>query len=135
MSYAGEVTSSVVYGHRLHGYNGRCARIHGHNAVVTVRVEAQELDAQGFVVDFYEVKRALDDELARLDHRLLLGPCDPLAETLRAAGEPFVELGEAPTAECLARLLCGLLNTDARPWRVAWVRWEEEPGFSAEARR
>lgn len=133
--YAGEVTASVVYGHRLHGYPGRCARIHGHNAVVTVRVESSDLDAHGFVVDFYEVRAALDAVLAGFDHTLLLAPNDPLAAVLRNAGEPFRELASPPSAEHLARLVLEALNTGARPWRAAWVRWEEEPGFCAEAGR
>lgn len=49
----------------------KCRRLHGHNYVVTVELQAERLDASGFVVDFGELsalKRMLDEEF---DHRNL----------------------------------------------------------------
>lgn len=133
MTFAGEVTVRCCYGHRLHGYAGRCARIHGHNGVVTVRVEANSLDAQGFVADFYEIRAAVSAVVDGLDHALILGPDDPMLALLRAAGEHHVELATPPTAEHLAALVMARLSDlRGQQWSVQSVRWEEEPGFSAE---
>lgn len=127
--------ASLPYAHRLHGYDGRCSRIHGHNARVTLTVEGEALDAQGFVADFYDVKRRLNSVLSVFDHTLVLGPSDPLREVLLREGEAFRALAYPPTAEHLARfvLKAMTLDCDGQPWRAVSVRWEEEPGFAAEA--
>jgi 6-pyruvoyl-tetrahydropterin synthase len=133
MIFTGEVIVRCCYGHRLNGYAGRCARIHGHNGVVTVRVEADSLDAQGFVADFYEIRTAVDVVVDGFDHALILGPGDPMLAPLRAAGEHHVELATPPTAEHLAALVLERLSEPrGQRWRVRSVRWEEEPGFAAE---
>jgi 6-pyruvoyltetrahydropterin/6-carboxytetrahydropterin synthase len=98
---------SFCYGHRLLDHPGKCARLHGHNARVILTLESQELDEQGMVVDFFEVRervgRWLDETY---DHRMILGHQDPALAALRALGEPVVELDCNPTAENLARLVC-----------------------------
>jgi len=48
-----------------------CARLHGHNYVVTVELAGETLNAHGFVRDYHDLadlKRYIDDEL---DHRHL----------------------------------------------------------------
>ena len=116
---------SFPYGHRLLDHPGRCGRLHGHNARVEVVLEAEELDAAGFVADFDEVQaalRALVDE--RFDHRLRLQEADPVIPHLEAAGEEFVALREPPTAEVLARLVfeglaaAGLPVVEVRLWEM-----------------
>lgn len=134
--FTSEVVVRCCYGHRLHGYNGRCARLHGHNGVVTVRVAADALDAQGFVADFYEVQRIARAAVDRFDHAMILGPDDPVLLVLKAMREHHVELASPPTAEHLARLtldaMAAAISQAGHPWRVTSVRWEEEPGFCAE---
>ncbi|RMG90640.1 MAG: 6-carboxytetrahydropterin synthase QueD [Chloroflexi bacterium] len=49
----------------------QCARLHGHNYVVELILQAEELDENGFVVDYLDLKpfkMFLDEEL---DHRHL----------------------------------------------------------------
>lgn len=72
--------------HQLTGLpdDHQCARLHGHNYVVRVGVEAASLQEPGFVIDFGElgfVKRFLDDEW---DHRHLndVLPYNPTAERM-----------------------------------------------------
>ncbi|MFP4248517.1 MAG: 6-carboxytetrahydropterin synthase QueD [Armatimonadota bacterium] len=57
--------------HLMRGYDGACARLHGHNYRVLLRVEGEELDGCGMLVDFSELKAAFDEILAELDHRNL----------------------------------------------------------------
>src|SRR5262249_21088716 len=61
-----------------------CARLHGHNWTVTLYLAAEEVDARGFVVDFFDLtpfRRMLDE---RFDHRHLNDVVDfsPTSENL-----------------------------------------------------
>lgn len=136
-----EITvESLPYAHRLHGYCGECAHVHGHNAKIVATVEAEALDAQGFVVDFYVAHAALMRVIRRFNHRLVVAESDPLADHMRAVGERFESFHAPPTAENLARYVFERLNEEARvcsppgrPWRCTRVTWQEEPGFVAAA--
>src|SRR5580765_3063469 len=93
------------YGHRLMNYQGKCARLHGHNARVEIVLAAETLDASGFVMDFGDITGKTAALLERFDHRMLLRDDDPLVPVLRGAGEDLVALPVNPTAENLARLI------------------------------
>lgn len=54
--------------HYLRGYQGDCARIHGHNWTIDVFVKCNELDEIGIGVDFKDIKQAVKGVLQRLDH-------------------------------------------------------------------
>ena len=68
-------------------YRSKCENLHGHNWIITVYCRSAELNADGMVVDFSLIKKAVKE---RLDHR-------NLNEVL-----PF-----NPTAENIARWVCG----------------------------
>ena len=73
--------------HRLAlDYESKCTSLHGHNWIVTVYCRAKELNANGMVTDFTDIKKIVSE---RLDHRCL-------NDTL-----PF-----NPTAENIARWIC-----------------------------
>ena len=73
--------------HRLElDYESKCTSFHGHNWIITVHCRARELNANGMVTDFTDIKRIVTE---RLDHRCL-------NDTL-----PF-----NPTAENIARWIC-----------------------------
>jgi len=57
--------------HFLRGYQGKCEALHGHRFRVVARVSATELDGTGLAYDFTELKRHLDEVLARFDHTCL----------------------------------------------------------------
>ena len=114
------------YGHRLMRHPGKCRNLHGHSVKAAITVAAQELDAQGMVCDFSDVKekigRYIDTEL---DHNFLLHKDDPLIASLVQAGERFMICDEHPTAEYLARLIyqqaqdAGLPVTRVTLWETA----------------
>ena len=55
--------------HHLVGYPGDCARPHGHNWTLEVRVRAKEIDPLGMAVDFRVLKAATREITATWDHQ------------------------------------------------------------------
>jgi len=101
--------------HYLRGYQGKCEAMHRHRYRVAVKVKAPKLNDIGLAYDFTDLKRHLNDILARFDHTCLndVPPFDkinPSAENIattiygelreKLAGEPVtltcVEAWEAP---------------------------------------
>ena len=68
--------------HRLElDYPSKCTRLHGHNWIVTVHCRAEELNANGMVTDFTDIK---EDRARTLDHSCLndILPFNPTAENI-----------------------------------------------------
>lgn len=59
-------------GHRLPFHNGGCRNIHGHSYRMQVTVDGQ-LDENGMVIDYFDLKRIVDPLVAAIDHSFL---CD-----------------------------------------------------------
>ena len=88
--------------HRLSGYDGKCARIHGHNYRLRAMVEVDRLGSDGFAIEFERVKEIVD----RFDHRLILSANDGLSSLIVedfGKDDWIVEVPEDPTTEYLAR--------------------------------
>lgn len=71
--------------HRLFGYNGKCANIHGHEYKLVVEfttLKAKKLDEVGMIVDFGVIKRVITKYLEEWDHVIILNHIDPLVEYL-----------------------------------------------------
>ncbi len=121
---------SFCYGHRLFPYEGKCARLHGHNARLQVTLASGRLDEAGMVQDFADVKGALGRWLdSTLDHRLVLHRDDPATAALRGIGEEVYAVDWNPTAENLARHICESLMALGLP--VVEVRLHETDNCSA----
>lgn len=86
-----EITVGAAFeaAHFIRGYDGKCARLHGHNWTVEAVVRGDKLDSLGMLVDFKILKSELNKILEAFDHRFL----NEL--------ETFAQ--ENPTAENLAR--------------------------------
>ena len=50
--YAIHRSIDVSFAHHVRGHSGACINIHGHTWKFEVEVAAEELDREGFVVDF-----------------------------------------------------------------------------------
>lgn len=63
------ITDHFDAAHHLVGYQGACARPHGHRWTIQMNVEGRELDSRGMLIDFKLVKDILEEEvLSKLDH-------------------------------------------------------------------
>lgn len=62
-------TIEVSGAHRLTlDYPSKCTEMHGHNWIITIYCRSKELDDNGMVVDFSEIKRLIFD---KLDHKVV----------------------------------------------------------------
>ncbi|NTV43793.1 MAG: 6-carboxytetrahydropterin synthase QueD [Syntrophobacteraceae bacterium] len=105
--------------HQLRGYSGDCARLHGHNWAVEVHVRCGALDELGIGIDFRDIKAAVTEVLAEVDHCNLN---ETRAFTL-----------ENPTSENIARFLYRELGKvlNRNGVRVSRVKVSETPGAGA----
>lgn len=90
------VDYSFPAGHALRGYQGKCEHVHGHNYRVQVTVAGEQLNSAGLLMDFLDLRGAMEATAERLDHRFL----NDL--------EPFDKLN--PSAENLAKYFCESLE-------------------------
>jgi 6-pyruvoyltetrahydropterin/6-carboxytetrahydropterin synthase len=101
--------------HSLRGYQGKCENLHGHNYKVEVELKGLELTKNGMVVDFTDLRAALEKILARMDHKHL------------NEIKPFDRIN--PTAENIAKLVYEemLLKFSAKKIKGSQVVvWESE---------
>ena len=105
--------------HRLVGYDGACANLHGHNWEVEIFVRGPRLNSLGMLVDFRDIKAAIREVMKEVDH------CD--------LNQIPAFLRDNPTSENLARYLYAKLgehlNNDAH--QVCKVTVCETPGTTA----
>ena len=68
--------------HKLElSYESKCTQLHGHNWIITVECRARELNKDGMVADFTDIKRQIMD---LLDHKVIndVLPFNPTAENI-----------------------------------------------------
>ena len=99
--------------HVLHGLpeGHQCARLHGHNYVVAVQLEAHGLDARGFVFDYGDLAPLGQYIDSTFDHRhlndILIQPtaehlAEHLAQKCRQMGWPVTAIGVSETPKTWA---------------------------------
>lgn len=57
--------------HKIEGYQGRCANLHGHNYKVEIEVCGQQLNDIGLLIDCETIKKRLKQVIDLLDHSYL----------------------------------------------------------------
>lgn len=73
--------------HRLPQLAGKCESLHGHSWQVDVTVSGEDLDSDGKLIRFEDLKRPIFGWVQEhLDHGTMLGVSDPLVGPLRDAG-------------------------------------------------
>ena len=91
----------IPFAHRQPLHQGHCSKIHGHNWSVTIEFQAKELDPNGFVVDFGNLKylKAFIDD--HLDHACLLSKKDTQAlELAQSAHKDLFQICWVDNASC-----------------------------------
>ena len=113
--YEISVEHTFASGHALRGYRGKCEHVHGHNYRVKVMVAGEQLNSAGLLIDFVELRAALQAITEPFDHRMLndLPPFDQIN----------------PSAENMAKHFCEALEPMVRAKGVrvrAVTVWETE---------
>jgi 6-pyruvoyltetrahydropterin/6-carboxytetrahydropterin synthase len=107
------VEHTFAAAHALRNYRGKCENLHGHNYRVQVAIAGAELDENGLLYDFAELKSRLRATSAYLDHQNI--------NELK----PFDQIN--PSAENLAKFICGEIQKDLKNAAVSWVKvWETD---------
>jgi 6-pyruvoyltetrahydropterin/6-carboxytetrahydropterin synthase len=113
---AGGVMNKVVKevafdaAHRLFGYPGKCANIHGHRYRVLVALNYREVRDDGLSIDFSRISDSVGKWISEnWDHKLLLNSEDPLGkylvDTSLCTVSSIFSFEKNPTAEVLAEYL------------------------------
>ena len=107
------VRANFAAAHQLGEIGGSCEQLHGHTWKVEVFLQGEELDKNGILVDFREVKSMVKKQIDELDHHYL-------NEVLK---------GMNPTTENLAKYLSEKLQESicSKGTRLGRVRvWESD---------
>lgn len=98
----------ISCGHRVHGHEGKCRNLHGHNYRIHFTCVAEDgaLDGVGRVIDFSQVKAKLCMWIEEhWDHRFLIWEEDPMKSCLLELDPTVVVVPFNPTAENIAQYL------------------------------
>ncbi len=106
--------------HSLREYGGNCENLHGHNWLVELKCQSDEVDKLGMVIDFRVLKTALKEVIDSLDHSFL----NDL--------EPFRDRN--PSSENIARYIWDEVSSRLpadKPVKLTGVRvWESDDSWA-----
>jgi len=85
------IWSGFSAAHRLDGYQGECANLHGHNWKIRLSITCQKTGPIGMTIDFKILKKQFEKILSEFDHKYL--------NELKCFG------GQNPTSELIAKTL------------------------------
>ena len=120
-------------GHRVHLHESKCNNMHGHNYVLYVHAESDELDELGRVIDFGVLKEKILPWIDQnWDHAFIryIEDTEILEAITKVEGQRYYNLETNPTAENMALHLIQtvlphlLLGTGIHIGKV--VLWETE---------
>ena len=121
--YKVQVSLDFSAAHSLRNYEGKCENLHGHNFIVEVELEGEELDKDvEILVDFKKVKEILKGILDELDHTNL--------------NEHPYFIQKNPSSENIARYIFESMNSRIqkeedllkRGVKISWVSVSENKG-------
>lgn len=96
-------------GHRVLGHESVCANMHGHNYVLWVHAESEDLDHLGRVIDFRILKEKIDPWIQEnWDHTFLIFDKDQEMMALESQApkkKPWYHCPFNPTAENMGKYL------------------------------
>ncbi len=82
--YEISVKTHFCAAHFLRDYEGNCANVHGHNFEVTVSARGEQLQPNGLLMDFKELKKIVEKRIDGFDHRVVndIAPFDVVNPTV-----------------------------------------------------
>lgn len=126
-----EVTFDAA--HRLSFHKGKCYNLHGHTYKLRLTLACADLESN-MVLDFYEIKKILNEVADCYDHTTMLYEGDEknleLSDTMRRLGLRVMLLSYEPTVENMARHFMELFQSRGLP--VVKVTMFETPTSYAE---
>ena len=129
------VTKEVTFdaAHRLSFHKGKCYNVHGHTYKLCLTLACEDLK-DSMVLDFYEIKKILNEIVERFDHATMLYEGDKknlkLFDTMNKLGLRVLLLPYEPTVENMARHFMKLFQSQGLP--VIKVTMFETPTSYAE---
>ena len=83
-------------GHRLPFHNGKCKNLHGHSYQCMIELTG-DVDKNGIVLDYYDLKKAVEPVFEELDHAFmvwegdkeLIDALNKLNSTISYSGSPL----------------------------------------------
>ncbi|MBX2974758.1 MAG: 6-carboxytetrahydropterin synthase QueD [Ignavibacteriaceae bacterium] len=122
-------------GHRLPFHQGKCVNLHGHSYKMLVEVEG-DLDKDGMVVDYYDLKAIINPIVEELDHAYLVWRDDTqLIEALKMLNSKKVIIDYHSTAENMCLYFLDKIQTAGLPKNVSKVKvriYETEDDYAEE---
>ncbi len=116
--------TEISCAHRIRNYHGKCKNLHGHNYFVIVEVDSDNLDENGFVMDFAKIKEIINE----LDHKTILEKDDPLIERLK--DQSLFIMNEAPSCENIAKVIAHKIKNQLKSCNYVKVRiWENRNSY------
>lgn len=104
-------------GHALRNYHGKCENVHGHNYRVQVCLAGENVDENGLLYDFAELKKHVRATSEYLDHQFI--------NDLK----PFDQIN--PSAENIAKFFCEEIQKELKNASISYVRvWETDTAFA-----
>ena len=124
-------TIDFCYGHRLLDYAGKCRNLHGHNGLLEVDVESNELDDLGLVmISMRSATWSRDGWMTIWTIGCSSAGGDPVAPVLTEMGEPLYLMDDNPSAENISKLI--YLEVRKQGLKVSEVRlWETPTSYAA----
>jgi 6-pyruvoyltetrahydropterin/6-carboxytetrahydropterin synthase len=89
--------------HRLQNHHRLCQHLHGHSYKWEISIGSHELNDDGMVMDFGDLKHLVHSELDQFDHAIVLQNSDPLLGINPPISKRIVTLPSIPTAEFMAK--------------------------------
>jgi len=97
---------SFSMGHRLSCHEGLCKNLHGHNYTIIVGLKSPNLNPNGMVMDFGDLKAIGEHYFKNFDHATMINRTDHDNFVKLRSAMPFLKILEVdyePTAENMSR--------------------------------
>lgn len=105
-------------GHRLPFHEGKCKNIHGHSYKAVITFEG-ELDSNGMLIDYYDVKKIVNPFIDELDHAFMVHSNDSeMIDALNRLNSKKVVVDFHSTAENICQYLINKIKEAALPSNV-----------------